>query len=98
MDRTITFNSVTLKITQRELQKYIIFAKKQLRFRYNKTLELFSTFRKVTVGGFVNQLIKTFSPKYKPLVIYRFSDMALYHSQTRRHVINVVSLTKHVLE
>ena len=28
---------------------------------------------------------------YKPLVVYRFYCMALFHSQTRRHMINKVS-------
>ena len=26
--------------------------------------------------------------RYKPLVVYRFYCMALFHSQTRRHMIN----------
>ena len=33
LDRTITFNSVTLKITQTEPHKYIIFLTKQIIFR-----------------------------------------------------------------
>ena len=33
LDRTITFNSVTLKNTQTEPQKYIIFSTKQIIFR-----------------------------------------------------------------
>ena len=33
LDRTITFNSVTLKNTQTEPQKYIIFLTKQIIFR-----------------------------------------------------------------
>ena len=62
MDRTITSNSVTLKNTQTEPQKYY-FSTKQIIFRVaglNKKiiLDLFSTFRIITVGGFVNQLVK----------------------------------------
>ena len=37
MDRTITFNSVTLKNTQTEPQKQIIFSK---RIKYKKNLEI----------------------------------------------------------
>ena len=29
---------------------------------------------------------------YKPLVVYRFYCMALFHSQTRRHMINLETL------
>ena len=29
----------------------------------------------------------------KPLVVYRLHCMALYHSQTQRHVINVIKVT-----
>ena len=58
---------MSLKNTQTEPQKYIIFSTKQIIFRvggYKKNLEFFfSTFRKITVGGFVNQLIKKFWPK-----------------------------------
>ena len=67
MDRAITFNSVTLKNTQTEPQKYIIFSTKQIIFRVGQLnkrncleINFFSTFRKITVGGFVNQLIKKF--------------------------------------
>ena len=31
----------------------------------------------------------TFPYIYKPLVVYRFYCMALFHSKTRRHVINL---------
>ena len=63
LDRIITFNSVTLKNRQTEPQKYIIFSTKQIIFRVGgekKILEFFfsSSFWKITVGGFVNQLIK----------------------------------------
>ena len=34
----------------------------------------------------------TFSKIDKPLVVYRFYCMALFHSQTRRHMINVFNI------
>ena len=52
LHRTITFNSVPLKNTQTETQKYF------LEFNFFS-----STFWKITVGGFVNQLMKNFWPK-----------------------------------
>ena len=69
---TITFNSVSLKNTQTEPQKNIIFLTKQIKFRVGglnkKKLEInfifFPAFQKITVGGFVNQLIKKIWPKY----------------------------------
>ena len=77
LDRTITFNSVTLKKTQTEPQKYIIFF--QLNKKYLESADkikkiffeiiLVSTFRKITVGGFVNQLIKKFWPYNTDLYI-----------------------------
>ena len=69
MHRTITINSVVLKNTQTKPQN-IYFSMKQIIFRVaDKTKKVIleeeknSTFRKITVVGFVNQLIKTFWPK-----------------------------------
>ena len=57
MDRTITFNSVTLKNTQAEPQKYF-FQRNKYYLESEDKIDFFSTPRKITVGGFVNQLIK----------------------------------------
>ena len=68
LDRTITFKSVTLKNTQTECQKYIIFF--QLNEYYLELVDkmkkiileikfyFFPTIRKITVGGFENQQLK----------------------------------------
>ena len=69
MDRTISFNSVTLKSTQTEPQKYIIFFNetndiKSRRIEYKNNFRNYfflSTLSKITVGGFVN-LQKKFWP------------------------------------
>ena len=76
LDRSITFYSVTLKNTQTESQKNIIFFQRNKKYlesedkieeNKNNFLEIkfyfFPTFQKITVGGFVNQLIKKFWPK-----------------------------------
>ena len=60
MDRTITYHSVTLQNKQTEPQKI----RKNINKRNKSYLEsadffrFFSIFRKITVEGFVNQLIK----------------------------------------
>ena len=56
---TFTFNSRTLKNTQIEPQKDIIIFQRNKWYLelMNKILKK-STFQKITVGGFVNQLIK----------------------------------------
>ena len=68
LDRAINFNSVTLKNTQTEPRKCIIFFQQnklylELADKYknnfiNYILLFCSTLRKITVGEFVNQLIK----------------------------------------
>ena len=55
-DRTITFNGVILINTQTESQKYIIF----FEIKYINSFRIIfflSSLWKITVGGFVNQLI-----------------------------------------
>ena len=61
MDKTTTFKCHFQKFTV-EPQTYIIYSTKQIIFRVggyiNKYFRFFSTFQKITIGGFVNQLIK----------------------------------------
>ena len=73
---TISFNSVTLKNTQTEPQKYFFFNKtnniKSWRIKYKNTFRIkfyfYSTLQKITVGGFVNQLIKNSGLRYSDIL------------------------------
>ena len=61
LDRAITFNSATLKNTQTDPKKKIFFNETNniWSWRIKKmNVFVFFSFRKITVGGFVNQLIK----------------------------------------
>ena len=58
LDRTITFNNVTFKNTDRTSKK-IFSAKRESADKIKNDFRIFfSTFQEITVGGFVNQLIK----------------------------------------
>ena len=65
LDRTITFNSVILKNAQKyyfcQPNIYLESADKII-FFFKLKFYFFPTLRKITVGGFVNQLIKKFRP------------------------------------
>ena len=71
MGRTITFNSATLKNTQTEAKKLIIFFNNltiylesvdKIKIILEIKFYFLTTFRKITVGGVVNQLITKFWP------------------------------------